>query len=150
MESDDGPDSRARSGGLHWRPFHSWYCHRGLRTSPIGTCLLLRLPHPGDYLCLQEVSLASGDKQRALAPPMPAPSASQVTLLLHQPRPSHPATPYQQAVQPPRRPVGRGGAAKLPSNRATPAAGQPTQDRRRQQARGQGVRGQSASCPGGA
>ena len=44
--------------------------------------------------------------------------------------------------------MGRGGVAKLPSNRATPAAGQPTQDHGRQQARRQGVRGQSASHPG--
>ena len=51
-------------------------------------------------------------------------------------------------MQPPRRPAGRGGAAKLPSNRATPAASQPTQDHRRQQARGWGVRGQSVNHPG--
>ena len=62
--------------------------------------------------------------------------------------PSQPATPYQQAVQPPRRPVGRGEAAELPSNRATPATGQPAQDHRRQQAWGQGVRGRSVSRPG--
>ena len=33
MQSDDGQDSRARSGCLHWRPYHSWYCpYRGTRT----------------------------------------------------------------------------------------------------------------------
>ena len=33
MEPDDGQDARARSGGLHWRPYHSWNCHRrGTRT----------------------------------------------------------------------------------------------------------------------
>ena len=85
-------------------------------------------------------------------PPMPVPSTPQGTLPVHQPQPSypaapytqavqppsHPATPYQQVVQPLRRPVGRGGAAKLPSNRATPVTSQPTQDHGRQQARGWG------------
>ena len=53
-------------------------------------------------------------------------------------------------MQPPRRPTGRGVAAKLPSDRAAPTASQPIQDHGRQQARGWGDRGQSASCPGGA
>ena len=100
--------------------------------------------------------------QWAPAPPMQLPSTPQGMLLVHQPRPRHPATPYQQAVQPlsqpatlyqqavqpPRRPVGRGGAAQLPSNRATPAAGQTIPDRGRLQARGRGIRGRSVSHPG--
>ena len=61
---------------------------------------------------------------------------------------SEPATPYQQAVQPPKRPAGRGLLAKPPSDRATPAPDQTIPDRRRQQARGWGIRGRSASCPG--
>ena len=80
--------------------------------------------------------------------PMQMPSAPQGTLPVCQPRLCHPATPYQQAVQPLRKPAGRGGAAKLPSNRATPATSQPTQDCRRQQARGRSVRGRSVSRPG--
>ena len=44
----------------------------------------------------------------------------------------------------------RGVAAELPSDRAAPVAGQPTQDRGRQQARGWGDRGWSASHPGDA
>ena len=93
---------------------------------------------------------------------MQASSAPQGMLPVHQPRlchpatlyqqvvqpPSQPATPYQQAVQPPRRPVGRGVAAQSPSNRATPAAGQTIPDHGRPQARGQGVRGRSVSRPG--
>ena len=62
--------------------------------------------------------------------------------------PSQPATPYQQAVQPLRRPMGRGGAAQPPSDRATPAAGQTIPNHGRPQARGWGIRGQSVSCPG--
>ena len=85
---------------------------------------------------------ASG--QWAPALPMQAPSTPQG--VIHQPRPRHPATlyqqvvgppsqpassyqqavqqpsqpttPYQQAVQPLRRPAGRGGTAQLPSSRA--------------------------------
>ena len=86
----------------------------------------------------------------ALAPPMTVPCTPQVAPPLHQPWPSHPATLYQQAVQPPRRSMERGVATGVPSDRAAPTATQPTQDRGRQQARGRGVRGQSASHPGGA
>ena len=100
--------------------------------------------------------------QWAPAPPMQAPSTPQGTLPVHQPRPCHPATPYQQtvqppsqpatlyqqAVQPPRRPAGRGVAAQPPSDRATPAAGQTIPNCRRPQARGWGIRGRSVSHPG--
>ena len=100
--------------------------------------------------------------QQAPALPMSALSAPQGMLLVHQPRPCHPAIPYQQAVQPLsqpatlyeqavqllRRPVGRGGAAELPFNRATPAASQTIPDHRRPQARGWGIRDWSISCPG--
>ena len=93
---------------------------------------------------------------------MQAPSTLQGTLLVCQPRPHHPATPYQQAVQPPsqpatpyqqavqmpRRPAGRGGAAQPPSDRATPAASQTIPNHGRPQTRGQGIRGRSVSCPG--
>ena len=117
---------------------------------------------------------ASG--QKALAPPMQAPSTPQGTLPVHQPRPHQPATPYQQAVQPqsqptapyeqtvqplsqpatpyqqavqqPRRLAGRGLLARPPSDRATPAPDQTIPDRGRQQARGWGIRGRSVSCPG--
>ena len=43
--------------------------------------------------------------QQAPAPPMQVPSTPQGMLLVHQPRPHHPATPYQQAVQPPSQPA---------------------------------------------
>ena len=89
---------------------------------------------------------ASGQKAPAL--PMQAPSAPQGTLPLHQPRPHQPATPYQQAVQPPKRPAGRGLLARPPSDRATPAPDQTIPERGRQQARGRGIRGRSASHPG--
>ena len=62
--------------------------------------------------------------------------------------PSQPATPYQQAVQPPRRPAGRGLLAQPTSDGATPAADHTIPDHGRQQARGWGIRGRSASHPG--
>ena len=57
------------------------------------------------------------------------------------------ATPYQQAVQAPGKSAGRGITVEPPSDRVAPAAGQTTQDRGRQQTRGRGDRGQSASHP---
>ena len=103
---------------------------------------------------------ASG--QQAPAPPMQVPSIPQGMLPAHQPRlrqpatpyqqavqpPSQPATPYQQAVQPPRRPAGRGLAAQPPSDRAAPAASQTIPDCGRPQTRGWGIRGRSVSHPG--
>ena len=114
--------------------------------------------------------------QKAPAPPMQVLSAPQGMLPLHQLRPhqpatpyqqaaqpqsqpaapheqsvqpsSQPATPYQQAMQPPRRLAGRGLLARPPSDRATPAPDQTIPDRGRQQARGWGIRGRSASRPG--
>ena len=62
--------------------------------------------------------------------------------------PSQPATPYQQAVQPPRRPAGRGLLAQPTSDGAAPAADHTIPDHRKQQARGRGIRGRSASHPG--
>ena len=88
--------------------------------------------------------------QCAPAPPMSVPSAPQVAPPLCQPRPSKAATPYQQAVQPPGKSTGRGVTVDSPSDRAAPTASQTTQDRGRQQTRGWGERGQSASCPGDA
>ena len=107
---------------------------------------------------------------------MQAPSAPQGMLPVHQPRPhqpatphqqaaqlqsqptapheqsvqpsSQPATPYQQAVQPTRRPAGRGLLAQPTSDGAAPAADRTIPDHGRQQARGQGIRGRSASRPG--
>ena len=100
--------------------------------------------------------------QWAPVPPMSAPSAPQEMLLVCQPWPRHPAplyqqgvqpqsqpaTPYQQAEQPPRRPAGRGAAAGLPSDGATPAASQTIPDHGRPLAREWGGQGWSTSNPG--
>ena len=117
---------------------------------------------------------ASG--QKALAPPTQVLSTPQGTLPVCQPRShqpatpyqqaaqpqsqpatpyeqavqplSQPATPYQQAVQPPRRSTGRGLLARPTSDGAAPAPDQTIPDCGRQQARGRGIRGRSASHPG--
>ena len=114
--------------------------------------------------------------QKTPAPPMQAPSAPQGMLPFHQLRPhqpaapyqqaaqlqsqpatpheqpvqpsNQPATPYQQAMQLPKRPAGRGLLARPPSDRATPTPNQTIPEHGRQQARGQGIRGRSASHPG--
>ena len=117
---------------------------------------------------------ASGQKASTL--PMQAQSAPQGMLLVHQPGPSQPATPsqqaaqlqswptapqeqpvqpssqpatpYQQAVQPPRRSTGRGLLAQPTSDGAAPAADPTYPDRGRQQTRGWGLRGRLTSRPG--
>ena len=45
------------------------------------------------------------------------------------------------------RPAGRGGVAQSPSSATAPTAGQPVQEHGRQQTRGRGLRGRSASHP---
>ena len=85
--------------------------------------------------------------QWAPALPMQVPSTPQGTLPVCQPGPCQPATPYQQVVQPPRRPAGRGLTAQPPSDRAAPAAGQSIPNCGRPQARGRGIRGRSVSRP---
>ena len=61
-------------------------------------------------------------------------------------QPSQPITPYQQAVQP-LRPAGTGGVAQSASSATPPTARQPVQECGRQQTRGRGLLGRSASHP---
>ena len=56
--------------------------------------------------------------------------------------------PYQQAVQPPKRPTGRGVIADTPTDKTTPMGGA-TQDCRRPTMRGRGHGSRSVSCPRG-
>ena len=127
MEPDDGQDARARSGGLHWRPYHSWNCHRrGTRTGsasastwppPTGLDQLEPTSHRGSSdwgLLTPSGGLPDIGRQtvgpRALgqrtpALPMQAPSTPQGMLPVHQSRLHQPATPYQQAAQPQNQPA---------------------------------------------
>ena len=92
-------------------------------------------PHPG------------GLAQQMPTPPTTTPCAPQM-VPVQQPCPAGPATPYQQAVQPPRKPAGRGVAADTPADKTTPAGGT-TQDRGRPTARGWGHGSRSVSCARG-
>ena len=84
------------------------------------------VPHPG-----------------GLAQQMPALPASmlctpQMVPPLQQPHPEGPATPYQQAVQPPKKPVGRGVAADTPTDKTTPVGDIPNCGRPSMRGRGGG------------
>ena len=81
------------------------------------------------------------------APPPTTPCTLQMAPV-GQPRPVGPATPYQQAVQLPRKPAGRGVAADTPTDKTTPVGGA-TQDRGRPTARGCGHGSRSVSHPRG-
>ena len=87
--------------------------------------------------------------QWAQMPPTSALHTPQMALPLHQPPPSQPATPYQQAVQPPGRSTRRGVTFDSSANKAAPAGGQSAKDHGRQRTRGWGDGGQSASHPRG-
>ena len=83
-------------------------------------------PHPG------------GLAQRMPAPPTSMPCAPQMVQSLQQPCLEHPATPYQQTVQPPKKPVGRGVISDNPTDKTTPMGGTSSQDRGRPTMRGWG------------
>ena len=68
---------------------------------------------------------------------------------LRQPLPGWPATPYQQAVQLPKKPTGRGVASDTPTDKTAPMGSTSSQDRRRSNTRGWGGSGRSVSHPRG-
>ena len=84
--------------------------------------------------------------QRMPASPTTTQCASQMAPPVQQPRPERPTTPYQQAVQLPKRPTGRGVVADTPADKTTPMGGT-TQDRGRPTARGRGHGSQSRQLP---
>ena len=88
-----------------------------------------------------------GLAQRMPVPPTTMPCMPQ-TAPVQQPCPAGLATPYQQVVQPTKKPAGRGVTADTPTNKTTPAGGT-MQDHGRPTARGQGHSSQSVSCPRG-
>ena len=88
-----------------------------------------------------------GLAQRMPAPATMMPCAPQ-TMPVQQPCPEWPATPYQQAVQPPKRPMGRGVVADTPTGKTAPMGGT-TQDHGRPAARGRGHGSRSVSHPRG-
>ena len=85
--------------------------------------------------------------QRMPAPPTTMPCMPQM-MPVQQPRPERPAMPYQQAVQPPKRPAGRGVIADTPTGKTAPVGGT-VQDHRRPAVRGWGPGSHFVSRPRG-
>ena len=86
-----------------------------------------------------------GLAQHMPAPPTTMPCVPQ-TMPVQQPSPVGLAMPYQQVVEPPKKPVGWGVTADTPAVKTSPAGGA-TQDRGRPTARGWGHGSRSVSCP---
>ena len=88
-----------------------------------------------------------GPAQQTQTQPTSVPSTSQMALPLHQPLPGWLATLYQQAVQLPKKPTGRGVAFEPPTGKTTPVGSASSQDHGRSNTRGWGGGGRSISCP---
>ena len=88
-----------------------------------------------------------GLAQRTPAPAMSAPCMPQTVPPLHQLPPGRPSVPYQQAVQPPKKPTGRGVTADSPTDKTAPMGGTCAQDCGRSSTRGRGGSSRSTSCP---
>ena len=91
----------------------------------------------------------SGLAQWAQTQPTSALHMPQMVLPLRQPLPGWPAMPYQQVVQPPRKPTGRGVASNPSADKTAPTGSPSLQDHGRPITRGQGDGGQSVSHPRG-
>ena len=147
---------------------------RGLPTAPTslpGVGRSIRLRGTAKRITgAQMVQSPGGLAQRMLTPPMPllcmpqtapplcqpppglpAPSAPCVPQMvpIRQPAPEQLAKPYQQAVQLPRKPVGRGAASDPSMDKTVPVGGANPQDHGRSSTRGWGGSGQSTSYPRG-
>ena len=115
---------------------------RGLPTAPPG------LPGVGRSIRLRGMAeritgaqmeqRPGGLAQRTQTLPTSAPCVPQMAPPLHQPLPGWPAMLYQQAVQPPKKPTGRGVASKPPTDKTTPVGGANSQDSGRSNTRGWG------------
>ena len=92
-------------------------------------------PHPG------------GLAQRMPAPPASMPCVPQMAPPLRQPCPKWPATPYQQAVQLPKKPMGRGVMSDTPTDKTTPMSSADPQVHGRSSTRGRGGGRRSISRP---
>ena len=79
----------------------------------------------GRHARVQMVAGPWAPDQHAPAPSMSVLSAPQVAPLLHQPRPSQAATPYQQAIQLPGKSTGRGVTVESPLTELPPQLDKP-------------------------
>ena len=90
-----------------------------------------------------------GLAQQMPVPPALMPCAPQTAPPLQQPHLEWPATPYQQAVQLPKKPTGRRVISDTPTDKTTPVCGASSQDHGRPTTRGRGDHNQSVSHPRG-
>ena len=121
-----------------WRPPPIW----GIAHSFTGPTWCQEVPHDEGAAernaWAQMVQGPSGLAQRAQTQPMSAPHVPQMVLPLCQPLPGWLATPYQQAVQPPRKSTRRGVASDPSADKTAPMGGPSSQDRGRPTTRGWG------------
>ena len=128
------PPPEALAAGVAMAPLHLTGVGRG--AGLWGTAKRIAgSPHPGGLV------------QRMPVPPTMMLCMPQM-MPVQQPCPRWPATPYQQAVQPPKRPVGRGVIADTPTGKTTPVGGT-MQDHGRPAVRGRGPGSHSVSHPRG-
>ena len=97
----------------------------------------------------QMAQCPGGLAQWAQTQPMSAPHVPQMVLPLRQPLPGWLATPYQQAVQPPRKSIGREVASDPSADKTALAGSASSQDHGRPTTRGWGDGGRSVSHPSG-
>ena len=126
---------------------------RGLPTAPpslpgVGRSINLR--GMAKRIVGAQMAQCPGDlAQQTPTPPTLAPCVPQMVPPLCQPPPGQPAMPYQQAVQPPKKPAGRGVAADAPTDKTAPMGGACAQDHGRSSMRGWEGGGRSISHPRG-
>ena len=126
---------------------------RGLPTA------LPSLPGVGRYVRLRGTAKRIAGAEMAQSPgslaqrmptlPSPAPCVPQTVPPLCQPPPGWPAMLYQQVVQPPRKPMGRGAASDALPDKTAPVGSASSQDRGRSNMRGWGGGSRSISHPRG-
>ena len=117
----------------------------GLPAAPQG------LPGAGRSLMMRGAAERNAQAQMAQGPsslaqwaqtqPTSVPHAPQMVPPLCQPLPGQPAMPYQQAVQPPRKPTRRGVASDPSTDKTAPVGSPSSQDHRRPTTRGWGDSG---------
>ena len=113
---------------------------RGLPTAPPG------LPGVGRSIRLRGMAeriagaqmeqCPGGLAQQTQTPPTSAPCTPQMAPPFHQPLPGWPAMLYQQAVQLPKKPMGRGVTSDPPTDKTAPVGSTSSQDCRRSNIRG--------------
>ena len=126
---------------------------RGLPTAPpglLGVGRSIRLRGTAERNAgAQMVQHPGGLAQWTQTLPMLALCMPQMVPPLHQPLPGWLTTPYQQVVQLPKKPMGRGVTPNPTTDKTAPVGGTSSQDHRRSNTREWGGGGQSISRPRG-